>query len=195
MTEFSKKDQIVALIARAEGATQAEICDAVGWSRINSSTMRKYVEDKLGLALFSTSEEDRGTVYRCGAEAEDDAAEQPDPVEAAQRVDTSGTLRLGDGESTVYAYALPSAPGFLKVGSAKNDTVTRIAQQISTGMPGRPILVLEIRTPKCCALERAIHGVLKLGNRKLEGGGDEWYRTDREHLVEIYQAISKLAQC
>jgi hypothetical protein len=43
----------------------------------------------------------------------------------------------------------------LKVGFTEANTVQRIAVQISTSTPDKPVLLIEIRTDQCRALERA----------------------------------------
>src|SRR6476660_7141310 len=60
----SKRDAVIAMLQRPEGATVDEIASAMGWQRhtvrgLFSGTLKK----KLGLSLASTQEE-RGRVYR-----------------------------------------------------------------------------------------------------------------------------------
>jgi hypothetical protein len=64
-------------------------------------------------------------------------------VEAA--VDTSNVLRVGEGEGIVYAYGYACAPDRLKIGSTEADTIERIAAQIGTSTPDKPILLVDIR--------------------------------------------------
>jgi Protein of unknown function (DUF3489) len=61
----SKQAEVIALLRRPEGVTVGEIVSATGWQPhtvrgLFSGTLKK----KLGLALNSASEEDRGRVYR-----------------------------------------------------------------------------------------------------------------------------------
>jgi len=63
----SKRDAVIAMLQRPEGATVDEIASAMGWQRhtvrgLFSGTLKK----KLGLSLASTQEE-RGRVYRIAA--------------------------------------------------------------------------------------------------------------------------------
>jgi hypothetical protein len=109
--------------------------------------------------------------------------------EIAESVDTSRCDPLGEGGSAVYAYAYDCCPDRLKVGYATGDTVQRIANQIGTSTPAKPVLHIEIRTDDCRALERAIHAVLRLRGRKIAGGGDEWFRTTRDEIIAIYKFI------
>lgn len=90
-----------------------------------------------------------------------------------EAVDTSDVVRLGEGQDIVYAYGYRCAPDCLKVGLTTGDTVQRIVAQISTGMPDKPALLLEIRTHDCGSLERAIHAVLEHRAVKVAGAGKE----------------------
>jgi hypothetical protein len=72
--------------------------------------------------------------------------------EVAEAVDVSDVIRLGEGSTVVYAYGYRCAPDRLKIGLTGGDTVQRIAAQISTGTPDKPVLLLEIRTHDCGSL-------------------------------------------
>lgn len=112
--------------------------------------------------------------------------------EVAQTVDVSDVVRLGDGSKIVYAYGYPCVPDRLKIGMTNGDTVQRIAAQIGTSTPDRPMLLLEIRTHDCNALERAIHVTLEYHGRRVVGGGKEWFRASRAEVVGIYRSIATL---
>jgi hypothetical protein len=105
-------------------------------------------------------------------------------------VDTSDVVQQGEGSGVLYAYGYRCAPDRLKIGITEVDTLQRIAAQIATSTPDRPMLVLEIRTNACRALERAIHGILEWRGQKIVGGGAEWFRTTREEVLAIYRFIS-----
>ena len=105
-------------------------------------------------------------------------------------VDTTDVIRDGEGSGTLYAYGYRCAPGRLKIGLTEGDTVQRIAAQISTSTPDKPVLLLEIKTNTCRALERAIHAVLETRGRKISGGGAEWFKTTREEVLDVYRYIS-----
>jgi hypothetical protein len=111
--------------------------------------------------------------------------------EVAASVDTSDVLRLGDGPKVVYAYGYRCAPDRLKIGLTEGDAVQRITAQISTGTPDKPVLFLEIRTHDCNSLERAIHATLEYRGSKVPGAGKEWFKTSREEVIAIYEAIVK----
>jgi T5orf172 domain len=109
-------------------------------------------------------------------------------VEAA--VDTSNVTRLGEGEGVVYAYGYACAPDRLKIGSTEADAIERIAAQIGTSTPDRPVLLIEIRTTRCRALERAIQSTLEARGRKIAGGGVEWFKVTPEEVVAIHKFIA-----
>jgi hypothetical protein len=111
--------------------------------------------------------------------------------EVNEAVDTTDVVRLGAGSMVVYAYEYRCAPDRLKIGLTEGDAVQRIAAQISTGTPDKPVLVLEIRTHDCGSLERAIHATLEYRGFKITGGGKEWFKTTRDEIVAIYEATTK----
>jgi hypothetical protein len=77
-----------------------------------------------------------------------------------EAVDTSNVSRTGEGAGVVYAYGYRCCEDRLKVGFTEANTVQRIAAQISTSTPDKPVLLIEIKTDQCRALERAIQATL-----------------------------------
>jgi Meiotically up-regulated gene 113 len=69
--------------------------------------------------------------------------------------------------------------------------VQRIAAQIGTGTPDKPVLHVEIKTNDCRALERAMHAVLEARGKRITGGGAEWFKVSREEILTIYQFIKQ----
>jgi hypothetical protein len=67
--------------------------------------------------------------------------------------------------------------------------ITRIVNQINPSTPDRPVLNLVLATNKPGALERALHETLVLRDRKVEGGGDEWFRVSVDEILTIYHAL------
>jgi T5orf172 domain len=65
----------------------------------------------------------------------------------------------------------------------------RPSSQIYTSTPDKPVLLLEIKTDHCRALERAIHAILETWGRKISGGGTEWFKASREEVLAIYEKI------
>lgn len=121
--------------------------------------------------------------------SDSDISEEQAVQRLANAVDTSMAIREGEGTGTVYAYGYACTPDRLKVGMTNGDAVQRIAAQISTSTPDRPVLLLEIKTNTCRALERAVHGVLETRAQKIVGGGAEWFRTNRDEVLAIYRFI------
>jgi hypothetical protein len=53
------------------------------------------------------------------------------------------------------------------------------------------VLLIEIRTDQCRALERAIQATLETRGRKIAGGGTEWFRASREEVLAINEFITR----
>jgi hypothetical protein len=105
------------------------------------------------------------------------------------QVDTNDVFRTGEGASALYAYGYRCASDRLKIGITNGDTVERIADQIWTSTPDKPVLFLEIRTHNSRGLEKAVHAVLEARGKKVAGGGAEWFKTDRDEVLEIYRFV------
>jgi hypothetical protein len=104
-------------------------------------------------------------------------------------VEIGRARELGQGEQFVYAYGYPCAPDRLKLGSCAGDVVARIAAQISTGTPDKPVLLLKIATHDCRALERALHAIFRLKGRQVAGAGAEWFIATPEEVVAAYERV------
>lgn len=111
----------------------------------------------------------------------------------ANAVDTTDVVRLGQGLKTVYAYGYKCAPDRLKIGMTETDTVQRIAGQVATSTPDKPVLLLEIKTHDCASLEKAIHATLAYWGRKIEGAGKEWFKASREEIITIFHSVAKIS--
>jgi hypothetical protein len=61
----------------------------------------------------------------------------------------------------------------------------QLSQEMMARAPGKPMLMLEIRTDDCRKLERALHAVLDLRERKIGGGGAEWFAITRDEVVAL----------
>ena len=120
------------------------------------------------------------------------SADDPDELVAAlsTTVDTSTARRVGDGNEFVYAYGYRCAPDRLKIGRSTVDAVARIAAQISTGTPDKPVLLVEMRTHDSGALERALHGMFRLNGRQIAGAGAEWFVATAEEVLDAYGRIT-----
>jgi hypothetical protein len=108
-----------------------------------------------------------------------------------ETVDTSDVMRIGEGAGVVYAYGYRCCEDRLKVGFTEANTVQRIAAQIYTSTPDKPVLLIEIKTEQCRALERAIQATLETRGRKISGGGTEWFKASRDEVRAIYEFITK----
>jgi T5orf172 domain len=95
------------------------------------------------------------------------------------------------GAGIVYAYGYRCCEDRLKVGFTEGNTVQRIAAQIGTSTPDKPVLLIEIKTDQCRALERAILATLETRGRKIPGGGAEWFKASRDEILAIYQFITQ----
>lgn len=109
-------------------------------------------------------------------------------------VDTANVTKLGEGAGVVYAYGYRCCQDRIKIGSTDVDTVDRIAQQINTSRPDKPVLLIEIRTNKCRSLERAIQATLETRGCKITGGGAEWFKASRNEILAIYEFINKASE-
>jgi hypothetical protein len=108
-----------------------------------------------------------------------------------ESVDTTDVVRKGEGAGIVYAYGYRCCEDRLKVGLTEANTVQRIAAQIGTSTPDKPVLLVEIKTNQCRALERAIRATLETRGRKIAGGGTEWFKASRDEVLAIYDFISQ----
>jgi hypothetical protein len=108
-----------------------------------------------------------------------------------EAVDTADVVRKGEGAGIVYAYGYRCCTDRLKVGFTEANTVQRIAAQISTSTPDKPVLLIEIKTDQCRALERAIQATLETRGRKIAGGGTEWFKATRDEVLAIYEFITR----
>jgi hypothetical protein len=108
-----------------------------------------------------------------------------------EAVDTTDVVRKGEGAGIVYAYGYRCCEDRLKVGLTEANTVQRIAAQIGTSTPDKPVLLVEIKTNQCRALERAIQATLETRGRKIAGGGTEWFKASRDEVLAIYDFISQ----
>jgi hypothetical protein len=104
-------------------------------------------------------------------------------------VDVTDVLEIGQGDEFVYAYGYRCAPDRLKIGRSSGEPVARIAAQISTGTPDRPVLGLKIRTHDSGALERTLHGIFRLKGKQVAGAGAEWFTVTREEVIALFEKV------
>jgi hypothetical protein len=150
---------------------------------------------------FTVDEVTQGQIYPSSEVAQ--SINDPGPIDepgiteeqairiVEETVDTSDVMRIGEGAGVVYAYGYPCCEDRLKVGFTEANTVQRIAAQIYTSTPDKPVLLIEIKTEQCRALERAIQATLETRGRKISGGGTEWFKASRDEVRAIYEFITK----
>ncbi len=151
-------------------------------------------------AGFSKDEITRGKSYPAeevqAALSAPDLAPEAEVSEAQAKasfqnsVDSTDTKRKGAGAGSVYAYGYKCAPDRMKVGYTDGDTIERIAAQIGTSTPDKPVLFLEVRTDRSRALERALHAILVYRGKKVAGGGDEWFLTTVDEIERLCETIA-----
>lgn len=149
-----------------------------------------YTTDQIARGLPYPLEVDK-YIVDSGSENFPPISDEQAKREIAEAVDTTNVTRLGQGTTSVYVYGYNCCPDRLKIGCATGDAVQRIADQITTSTPDKPVLHIEIKTDDCRALERAIHAVLRVQGRKIVGGGDEWFKVTKQEIVAIYEFISR----
>lgn len=104
-------------------------------------------------------------------------------------VDSGSVREIGEGLQAVYAYGYRCAPDRLKIGRSDGDVIGRIAAQINTSTPDKPVLKLLIRTQSSATLERAIHSILVHRGRAVVGGGREWFVTTIDEVCRIFESV------
>jgi hypothetical protein len=136
---------------------------------------------------FTVDEVTQGQIYPAseveqymrnpGADDDDPGITEEQAIRTVEEtVDTADVIRKGDGGGIVYVYGYRCCGDRLKVGSTETNTVQRIAAQITTSTPDKPVLLVEIKTDRCRALERAIQATLETRGCKIAGGGPSGLR-------------------
>lgn len=92
-------------------------------------------------------------------------------TEVVSAVDFNRAARYGRGAGCVYTHGYACLPDRLKIGRSANDPVTRIASQINSSTPDRPVLYLVIQTYDPGPLERLLHNALILRKQKSPAEG------------------------
>lgn len=78
-----------------------------------------------------------------------------------------------------------------KIGMTEDDPYARIGNQEKTVFPDKPVLALLIHTPDARKCEKAIHSILEFKNKKLVSPGNEWYLTNIDEIISIFQFIDE----
>ena len=111
-------------------------------------------------------------------------------------------LTLGSGAGAVYVYYYPRDKELAeskhqsvwecKVGMTESDVETRVKAQRTTAIYEEPEIGLEIRTDNPRCLEKAIHAILELKDRKIDTGSkaNEWFLTSPNEVMVIHTLIN-----
>jgi T5orf172 domain len=124
----------------------------------------------------------------------EEEAELPDEPVAAE-------TEVGTGPQIVYAYylnvyreaaQLQGADRWpIKVGMTTGPLEDRMAAH-RTALPDAPKVAVIIRTENAALLEKVLHGILTLrGHRYDASGGSEWFTTNPQEVVDLYEWIEK----
>lgn len=116
-----------------------------------------------------------------------------DPDEAFSVVHESGS---GAGVVYIYyfpAYYLDNEPFPIKVGMSTTAYQARIASQLGTSNPERPVVYRAHHTDSPAMLERYLHSALTLEGAWMdEAPGTEWYVTRPERIDELLKFVGAL---
>lgn len=108
---------------------------------------------------------------------------------------------LGEGEGAVYLYYFPSERGYAesegktvwacKIGQTTQPVQKRVKEQLGTANSETPHIALTLNTDAPEALEKQIHGILKvLGRHKRDAPkGTEWFVTNADEVITIYDFL------
>lgn len=124
-----------------------------------------------------------------GPSGTDEESDEAHVALLRQVVDLSDVVEVGLGAESVYAYGYACLPDRLKIGVTSGDPVARVATQISTSTPEKPKLSVLIRSDRARRLERALHAVLEFRDRRIVGGGAEWFRVSRDELLALAEDL------
>lgn len=100
----------------------------------------------------------------------------------------------------VYAYYFPAYKELaefkgesgwpVKIGLSTTSIEQRVAMQVGTAMPERPVMLFEVECDDCAKLEKAIHAVLDVkGFKMTESLGNEWFRINPAELMNIMSIL------
>lgn len=119
----------------------------------------------------------------------------------SKKLESVANIVLGEGKNGVYLYYFPAYKESAvqqrkniwkcKIGrTSYNNPIYRIQSQGATSMPEKPIIDLYIKTDSALDLENAIHSILTVRKKK-DGSsvGKEWFETNSEEVIDIYNFI------
>ena len=135
--------------------------------------------------------------WRIGSELQ--AAALPDTISAAPDTPYPNEAAQ-NGSGSVYLYYLPlyrqnaERDGKeywpCKIGKSGRDPLERILSQAATALPEIPEVPLVFDTEQASALETALHAILTLRNKRIDGApGNEWFLTSPKEVIAIVASI------
>ena len=116
--------------------------------------------------------------------------------------DSLAPLTLGSGTGAVYVYYYPRDKKLAesegksvwecKIGMTESDVGSRVKGQMTAAIYEKPEIGLEIRTDNPRCLERAIHAILELKDKKIDTSGkaNEWFFTSPNEVMIIQILIN-----
>lgn len=103
---------------------------------------------------------------------------------------------VGIGKQSVYVYYFPKYAADhdtyywpCKIGMSTGSAVKRVAQQIKTALPEKPIIGLIVKTDDAYLLEQALHAILRLKKREVKAPGKEWFNTTPEEVLCLCETL------
>lgn len=110
---------------------------------------------------------------------------------------------LGRGSDQVYLYYYSAyklirlKDGFYdwpcKIGWTRGRAENRVARQVKTSSPEKPVLGLVIKCGDGYLLEQALHAILRLFHKSIKGAtGDEWFLTTPEEVKNLCKLLRQI---
>lgn len=104
---------------------------------------------------------------------------------------------VGHGNQAVYVYhykAYETADTYYypcKIGMTRTNVLDRIHDQVKTSSPEIPVIDLVVLCNNSKNLERALHAILILHERKIESAtGSEWFDTTGDEVLTLCQMLN-----
>ncbi|MDE0426712.1 MAG: GIY-YIG nuclease family protein [Candidatus Poribacteria bacterium] len=132
------------------------------------------------------------------------------PTQVLNKVDSSGTEVIGEGNESVYLYYFPTYKLYAEsegknqwqcnVGKTKDPVEGRVASQIGGQLPEKATLALVMQTNDCETLETQIHRELKDQGKDLDPKSDadvigiEWFSTNPAEVKDIFDSLKLLEE-
>jgi hypothetical protein len=145
-----------------------------------------------GVWRFSASPTERTMDEVPGSSTQDSAVPAIDISSPPSRHDPSGLYVFYYPSYAELAASQGSTLLPCKIGISDVGVSARVAAQVGTGMPERPVIgmVVEYPTGRARKVESAVHSVLEARGRRHEGsGGAEWFLTSVAEVCDLVRFI------